>query len=325
LSRSGNRPLRIVVAAEEAAGVQVLRGLAAHRDRPEIVAVLTTAEEGHKRRPLAYEAAVALGLETWPAGSAREPELGVRLRRAQVDLLLNVHSLFLMHRDVVEAPRIGSFNLHPGPLPEYAGLNAPSWAIYNGETTHAVTLHWMDSGIDTGPIAYTRSFELADDATGLAVSGACVRLGVPLVLRLAGQAARDPAGIPRIGQDLARRRYFGKGPPNEGRLDWSLPATEIVRFVRAADYGPFPPPWGYPETELCGRRVGIVKAALTGVPCREPPGTVREVTDAGAVVAGGDESILVQRIFVDGRSLKPADSYVRTRLGATSTAGPSAP
>ena len=73
------------------------------------------------------------------------------MREQGVDLLLNVHSLYLIaRRTVVAAPRIGSFNLHPGPLPEYAGLNTPSWAIYNGEREHGVTVHWMEPGVDTG-------------------------------------------------------------------------------------------------------------------------------------------------------------------------------
>ena len=268
--------------------------------------MITTAEAVEGRRPLVHESALALGLETWPAGSVRDPDLGERLRRASVDLLLNVHSLHVVHRDVLAAPRVGSFNLHPGPLPGYAGLNAPSWAIYNGERSHAVTLHWMDAGIDTGPIAYAEPFEIEPADTGLAVSGKCVRHGVPLVLKLVDVAGRDPAGIPRVGQDLAKRRYFGNEPPNEGRIDWSRPAAHVVRFVRAADYAPFRSPWGHPQSEIFGRRVGIVKASLTGEPGAGSPGTVQEITESGAVVTCADESILVERLWIDGRYVRPA-------------------
>lgn len=297
--------MRVVVAAEESAGVQVLRGLGALRQPPEVVAVLTTSGNRGQGRPIVFETALALGLETWPAGSVSNPELGEQLRKADVDLLLNVHSLFLIHRDVLESPRIGSFNLHPGPLPGYAGLNVPSWAIYNGERSHAVTLHWMDAGIDTGPIAYEHSFELDEDDTGLAVSGKCVRHGVPLVLHLVDVAAANPQEIPRIRQDPKNRRYFSKGPPNAGRLDWSRPAAEIERFVRAADYAPFASPWGHPQTELSGHRVGIAKVSLTGAPATEPPGTVRGITEAGAAVAARDELVLVERLWLDGRYVEP--------------------
>ncbi len=81
-------------------------------------------------------------------------------------MLINVHSLLIMRGDVVEAPSIGSFNLHPGPLPGHAGLNAPSWAIFNDEARHAVTLHWMTAGIDTGAIVSEAWFDLPRTSSG---------------------------------------------------------------------------------------------------------------------------------------------------------------
>ena len=121
-------------------------------------------------------------------------------------------------------------------------------------------------------------------------------------------AVTEPSRIPRIAQDLARRRYFGGQPPDGGRIDWSRPAAEIVRFVRAADYGPFPSPWGHPTAELFGREVGVAKAALTGRLSHDRPGTVHGVTEAGALVAGGDELLLVERVWVDGRNVRAADA-----------------
>ena len=301
------RPLRVVVVAEEAAGVQVLRGLIALRPAPDITAVLTVAKPDTGRRPIVYEAACSLGLETWPAELVQSPDLAARLEEAAVDLLLNVHSLFLVHPDVLRAPRIGSFNLHPGPLPEYAGLNVPSWAVYNGEERHAVTLHWMDDGIDTGAVAYMEWFEVSDTDTGFAVSAKCVRHGVPLVLKLVQTAARDASAIPRTEQDLSRRRYFRPGLPQQGRLDWSRSATEILRYVRAADYAPFPSPWGHPQTTLLGRQVGVARAAPTGMPVNVAPGTLQKLTGAGAIIATGDELILVEKIWLDGRYARPID------------------
>jgi methionyl-tRNA formyltransferase len=254
-----------------------------------------------------YETAQSLGLDVWPSASVRSAELASRLRAAKVDLLVNVHSLFLVHPDVVAAPTIGSFNLHPGPLPEYAGLNVPSWAIYEGNRSHGVTLHWMDEGIDTGPIVWQERFSIEPDDTGLAVSGKCVRHGVPLTLRLAELAAEDARLIPREEQDLARRRYLPAGPPAAGRVDWSQPAAAILRFVRAADYSPFDSPWGHPLVRLAGMEVGIAKAEGTGIGAAHPPGTVAEVSDAGASVATADEVILIKRLWLDGRYFKPKE------------------
>jgi methionyl-tRNA formyltransferase len=301
-----HRRLRVVVVAEEAAGVQVLQGLSALEASPEIVAVLTRSEAEGAERPVVFESARKLGLDVWPSGSVRSPELASRLRAAEVDLLVNVHSLFLIHPSVLAAPTIGSFNLHPGPLPEYAGLNVPSWAIYRGESRHGVTLHWMDEGIDTGPIAWHERFPIDTADTGLSVSGKCVRTGIPLILRLATTATDDPRAIPREQQDLSCRMYFSAGPPADGRIDWSQEADSILRFVRASDYAPFRSPWGHPRVQLAGRSVGLAKATETGIATKARPGDVVEVNESGAIVAAGDELILVQRLWLDGRYLKPA-------------------
>jgi UDP-4-amino-4-deoxy-L-arabinose formyltransferase/UDP-glucuronic acid dehydrogenase (UDP-4-keto-hexauronic acid decarboxylating) len=270
------RRLRVVVVAEEAAGVQVLQGLSTLETNPDVVAVLTRSGSEGAERPVVFKAAQRIGLDVWPSSSVKSPELASRLQSADVDLLVNVHSLYLIHSSVLAAPRVGSFNLHPGPLPEYAGLNVPSWTIYRGEPSHGVTLHWMDEGIDTGPIAWQERFPIDAADTGLSVSGKCVRSGVPLILRLATVAADDPDAIPRQKQDLNRREYFPAGPPAEGRIDWSQPADSILRFVRASDYAPFPSPWGHPRAQLAGRDVGIAKATETGVAATEQPGAVVE-------------------------------------------------
>ena len=301
------RRLRVAVVAEEAAGVQVLQGLSALETSPEIVAVLTRSAAEGADRPVVYESARKLGLEVWPSGSVSSPDLAPRLRSAGVDLLVNVHSLFLIHPSVLAAPMIGSFNLHPGPLPEYAGLNVPSWAIYRGESSHGVTLHWMDEGIDTGPVAWQTRFPIDSADTGLSLNAKCVRNGVPLVLELATIASADPDAIPRAAQDLSRRAYFSAGPPADGRIDWTQPAEAILRFVRASDYAPFDSPWGHPQAQLAGASVGIAKATRTGIAATDPPGTIAESNESGTVMATGDQLILIQRLWLNGRYLKPSE------------------
>lgn len=299
------RHLRVAVIAEEAAGVQVLHGLMRLAQPPEIVAVLTRPAAETPSRPVVAQAAEQLGLDVWPSDSVKTPALAQRLQDANVDLLLNVHSLFVIHPDVLAAPTIGGFNLHPGPLPEYAGLNVPSWAIYEGESSHGVTVHWIDERIDAGAIVWQERFPIAGDDTGLSLSARCIRLGVPLILRLVEFASRAPEELPRVPQDLDRRRYFAAGPPREGRLDWSDASDAILRFVRAADYAPFRSPWGHPTAELAGHTVGIAKATATETAADADPGSVVEVNESGALVATGDDVIVVERLWVDGRYLKP--------------------
>lgn len=294
--------------AEESAGVHALEALREAPESPEIVSVVTATEPDGTRRSLVAAAAARHGLDVLPASTLRSGSFAESIRGLDVDLLVNVHSLLVLDSEVVGAPRIGSFNLHPGPLPEYAGLNAPSWAIYEGETTHAATLHWMDSGIDTGPVAHRASFAIEDTDTGLSLTAKCVRYGVPLLLQLLADAARDPSSIPTLKQDLGLRRYFGREVPNGGNVVWSAPARRVVRFVRAADYGPFESPWGVPQARLGDRPIGIAKASLTGENADQPPGAVgRQVEGGGVMVAAADEWVAVRRMSRDGSTVRPSE------------------
>jgi methionyl-tRNA formyltransferase len=300
--------VKVLLVAEESAGIQVLRALAASPH--ELVAVMT-APPTRGGGATVGGVAEQVGARIEPSERVREPETGDWIREQGIDLLLNVHSLYLIHGDVVAAPRIGSFNLHPGPLPEYAGLNTPSWAIYNGERSHGVTVHWMEPGVDTGDIAYDARFEVTDSDTGLSVSARCVREGVPLIERLLDAAAADPASIPRREQDLSRRRYYKRADvPDEGRIVWDRPAERIVNLVRASDYFPFPSPWGTPTARLGDAELGIVKASLTGAASDVPPGTVGETDERGVLAAAADEWVRIERVLADGKP-RPAVEVVR--------------
>jgi len=295
--------LRVVLAAEEAAGVQTLKLLA--NLNHEVFMVLTTSNVNGFATASVAGLAKRIGCLVKPAALVKDPEFAQILRAEGVDLLLNVHSLHRMNKAVVDAPAIGSFNLHPGPLPSYAGLNCPSWAIYNGETQYGVSLHWMNSGIDTGDVAYTLSFPLSPADTGLTVSGRCVSEGQKLIRRLLDDAA---AGVvPRVPQNLKSRRVYLSGViPNHGKIDWSLPAQRIYALVRAADYHPLPSPWGYPLSEIGGCAIGVIKVQPTGRLCKAPPGTICHL-DQDVAVATADRFLVLRLIAYEGRFVKPVN------------------
>ena len=274
--------------------MQVLRHLAS-RDH-EIVAIAT---DGDPDRPGVQPGRLAatLGLTVLPAAAVTGADFAATIRRHGIDLLLNVHSLHVAHPDVAAAPAIGSFNLHPGPLPEYAGLNAPSWAIYHGEARHAATVHWMDAGIDTGPIAYEEWFDLDGTDTGLTVSSRCVRLGVALVGRLLDAAARAPETIPRREQRPGPGRRFGRRPPHDGNLDWGLDARRIADWVRAADFHPLPSPWGAPLAVVRGQQVGVAAVTALEDHAGTSPGSIAIGTDVR--VAAADRWVRLDTIIVE--------------------------
>lgn len=291
--------MKILIAAEEAAGVQTLKTVT--QSQHNIVAVLTQNKvDSTMRGATVATVAEHLGLPVWPARLVKRLELVERIKEAQVDLLLNVHSLYIIRAEVLDAVRVGAFNLHPGRLPHYAGMNAPSWAIFNGEAQHGVTLHWMEAGIDTGHIAYQAVFDLKPSDTGLSVSSQCVRQGLPLIQELLS----DPDNIPKIAQDISQRHYYGFEVPFGGVMAWQQPAQVLERFVRACDYYPLPSPWGYPKAWLNKSEFGLMKVRLSQQSCSAAPGSIQEI-DGSICVATADEWLCIERILRDGKAVKP--------------------
>jgi UDP-4-amino-4-deoxy-L-arabinose formyltransferase/UDP-glucuronic acid dehydrogenase (UDP-4-keto-hexauronic acid decarboxylating) len=198
--------MNVLLVAEESAGVRVLQALA--RTPPTIRAVMTRSTAAARTATVAGVAAT-LDLDVWPARDVRSPEMAAKVRAAQIDLILNVHSLYLMHPAILEAVPIGAFNLHPGALPRYAGLNCPSWAVYRGERSYGVTMHRMVPRIDAGDIAYQKTFPIDDRDTGLSVSAKCVTDGrSPARTRARRDGGQGPGDDPvaRSGSDAAAVR-----------------------------------------------------------------------------------------------------------------------
>jgi methionyl-tRNA formyltransferase len=293
--------MNVVLAAEESAGLGMLRALAGSPHR--LVAVLATPPKPGSAAVSVWNVAKDLGCPTWPASLVKDPQLGEQLRAEKVDILLNVHSLYIIHEKVSAAPKHGAFNLHPGPLPRYAGLNAVSWALFRGESTHGVTVHRIERGIDTGAIVYQSIFPIASDDTALSLSFKCVREGVALMLRLLEVAASEPENIPHLPQDPGMREYFNRDVPEGGRVCWSWPARKVTDFVRACDFYPFPSPWGHPRARLNMQEFALVKACQTGLPAGVPPGTVGKSCGSGVNVACGDEWVMVSKLLLGGKYL----------------------
>ena len=290
--------LKVLIVGQEAAGAQTLRVLSASEHH--VVAVLTQEPKQPGGSASLSGAAANAGLPVLPAELVTDAGFATQVREWEVDVLLNVHSLHIVAEDVLDAPRIGAFNLHPGPLPSYAGLNTPAWAIHNGETEYGVTVHWMQPGIDTGPIAFAERFAVPPKATALALAAECTRRGVALLSRLVASAERGAQAIPRVPQDSSARVYYARNRiPRNGVIDWHRPAEEVARFARAFDYGPFASPWGRPIAVIAERRVGVLGLDPTGVTTSSPPGTHR-FEDGRLELACVDEWIAVRHLFDDG-------------------------
>lgn len=275
--------MRVAVCGAYAGGLQALRAVSQSGCEITLVATPQGQMEQFARK---------LGARIVPASEVKNTSFAKELRSSRTDLLISAQLPFLVCREALEAPRIGSFNLHPSLLPKYAGLHPTSWAIYRGEKEHGVTLHWMTSDVDAGPIIFQKAVRISETDTPPILLRKCFQAGMPLVSELIGTAANGDV-IPRILQDLSHREYFGKEPPADGQIDWSRPAREIVNLARAFDYRPFASPWGYLMTEVLGSKIAVLKVDDSGAQAKAAPGTAVGDWESGLRIAASDHWVLI--------------------------------
>ncbi|MEX1011869.1 MAG: formyltransferase family protein [Balneolaceae bacterium] len=308
--------MNVLLVAEESAGVQALRLLSnsAHNiagvlttiHSPDVVVHGNISDEiaGSGNNSLKSSVAATaenMGVPVLDAKRVQDAGFTTWIASQHIDVLLNVHSLYRICPEVIQEVQVGAFNLHPGPLPGYSGLNIPSWAVYNEETTHAVTLHHITEKIDAGDIVYESQFPLTLTDTGLTVSIKCVQKGMLLIERLLNALSREPLSIPSRPQTLSDRTFYKRNViPVNGYIEWSAPAHKIDAYVRACNYSPFPSPWGEPKTRWGNSEISILKTTLSNKLCREVPGTIGRMIDGKTAIATADHWLLIDRCKVDG-------------------------
>ncbi|CAA7617723.1 methionyl-tRNA formyltransferase [Magnetospirillum sp. SS-4] len=151
---------------------------------------------------------------------------------------------------------LGVINLHGGPLPAYRGANVLQWAIINGEASTAATLHYVDSGVDTGPVIAASRVPIAPTDSAVDVQG---RLTVASAALLTEWLPRAMAGrVPASPQPESAARTWPRRRPEDGCIDWSWPDERIYNLVRAL-VAPWP---GARYRDRDGRWV-VVKSMLS--------------------------------------------------------------
>jgi methionyl-tRNA formyltransferase len=242
---------------------------------------------------------------TQPHRSALSPFLG-EMRALRPDLLLVWSYSMILPQALIDIPRLGAVNVHGGLLPEYRGGHVLQWALINGEAETGVTLHYIDAGIDTGPlIAQTRfPIQAHDDAASL--QRQIKTRGQDLLIKYWGAIADGTA--PRVRQDESRARYFPMRTAEDGRIDWTRSSAHIANLVRA-----LVAPWPGAFVDVGGTRVVFRRAVVrdAGTP-REVPGTVTACGDGSVRVATGSGELAFLSAEIDGRE---ADAAALVRAG----------
>ena len=208
--------------------------------------------------------------------------------RVAADWFLSIANLRLIPEAVLALPSQGAINFHDGPLPRYAGLNTPAWAIINGEVRHGVSWHLIETGVDTGNLLVQRMVDIAKDETAFSLNSKCYAAGMESFGEVLAQL--ESGTLKSSIQDLSRRSYFAKDkrPENGGVIDFTKRAEEISALVRGLDFGEYWNPLTTAKIISAAGQLFIVSHAEVLETTGGTPGEVAEVSSARMVVATGD-------------------------------------
>jgi methionyl-tRNA formyltransferase len=150
-----------------------------------------------------------LRIRPWLCGSLNDSRTIRHLRERRYD-----HAVYLgggiLRREFIAAAGGTVFNVHQGPLPAIRGMSACEWTVYTGRTP-AVSVHLIDSGIDTGPICETREIALRRGLSIEELRGETVMTGLELLLECL-EGRRDGNLHPRAQRPEDGRQYFQMHP-----------------------------------------------------------------------------------------------------------------
>ncbi len=226
--------------------------------------------------------------------------------------LLSVANLDMLSDTLLKLPTKGAVNFHDGPLPRYAGLNAPVWARMAQEPRHGITWHKMEIGADTGEIVAQRMFDIGQTDTALTLNTKCYAAAIesfPDVMRALGEDL-----VNARPQDLSLRSYFGraKRPEAAGRIDFRRDAQDVVALVRALDHGDYFNPLSAPKMVAAGRVLLVTSAEVAESAGRGEPGAVLAVSDDSVTVACGRGAAVLSTITDVSGNEETANHVIRS-------------
>jgi methionyl-tRNA formyltransferase len=257
--------------------------------------------------PAVKRAARELGVEVHQPVKVKTGTLHEWVRERSPDVALVLAYGRILPPNVLEAPRRGCMNLHASLLPAYRGAAPIQWAIIRGETETGIALMQMDEGLDTGPVYCERRLAIGENEDTGSLTTRLGELAAEVVREDLPRAVRGE--ISPTPQDTSRATYAPPMEKEHARLDWGLPARDIVNRVR----GLSPRPGAY--TTITGRTFKVLSARVApgGVSDPDKAGTVIRADKGGLWIAAADGAVELVQAQVEGRKPMGAADLVNGR------------
>lgn len=246
------------------------------------------------------EVALAAGLNVVQPENLKSAEAQQLIRSQQSEVMVVAAYGLILPQVVLDLPRLGCINIHASLLPRWRGAAPIHRAIEAGDSETGITLMQMDKGLDTGAMLTRATLPIQPCDTSGSLHDQLAALGAAEIVRLLPDLASGK--VEAIPQDDALACYAAKINKDEARLDWSRPATELARRVRA--FNPFPGAYGL----LDGNPLKIWQAQA--VPGTGSPGSILALTDGALLIACGDGALSVSEVQKAGAKRLPTNVFL---------------
>jgi methionyl-tRNA formyltransferase len=298
-------PLRLIFMGTPDFSVPTLLELVAHGH--EIAAVYTRAPKpggrGMKLQASSVEIeARRLNIPVLTPKTLKTPEALAEFRAHEADAAVVVAYGMILPQAILDAPKLGCFNLHASLLPRWRGAAPISRAIMADDAESGVMVMKMDVGLDTGDVAMAERLPITDAMTASDLHDALSRLGADLMVR--AMAALERGALRLRKQSEQGVTYAAKIEKAEARLDWGKPAREVLRHIHGLS--PWPGAW----SEISGggeaARVKILRCELA-----KGAGAPGSVLDDQLTIACGDGAIRIVELQRAGKAPMRAAEFLR--------------
>ena len=229
--------------------------------------------------------------ETIPAfepASPNLPEFVQAMRQLEPDLFIAVGYMNLLKEAVLSVPRLLVANFHASLLPAYRGKHPVFWALRNGERWSGLTVHVMDTGLDTGDILYQVRVRTRKRDTVASLYDRIMECSLGLVPRL----IRDAGGgkLRRQPQTGLEASYYSSVSTEDFKLDWARDAEQLRRWIQTSP--------GQCFCEVAGQRLFFMDAETERVAGadRPSPGDLVRIGRTGCTLAAGNGALRLRRV-----------------------------
>jgi methionyl-tRNA formyltransferase len=239
----------------------------------------------------------AHGLTVRTPVTLKEPSAQAEFAALNLDAAVVVAYGLLLPKPILDAPRLGCFNLHGSLLPRWRGAAPIQRAIMAGDAETGVMVMRMEEGLDTGPVLMAERVPIRRKTYG-ELHDELAQLGADLMAR--ALSALERGSITEQLQPEDGATYAKKISKDKTRIDWRKSARELDCLIRALS--PSPGAW----CDAKGERVRVLYA--------EPgagSGTAGEILDDHLTVACGDGALRLLRLQRAGKSAMTADELLR--------------